>query len=398
MKLIWKLLRQHISIPQFAGFFFANLFGMLIVLLGIQFYNDVVPMFTQGDSFLKNDYLILSRKVGAASTLTGGDCGFTQADVDDLAAQPFCKSIGAFTASRYKVYAHMGVQGSTPFSTDLFFESVPDKFVDGTGEEWHYTLGERTVPIILPRTYLTMYNFGFAQSRNLPKISEGVMGMIEMTLFIHHNGENERFEGKVIGFSSRLNTILVPETFLNWSNEQFAQNEEELPSRLIMEVENPADDAIMRYLQAHNYETEEDKLDAGKTTYFLKMVTGLVMGVGVLISVLSFYILMLSIYLLVQKNTQKLQNLLLIGYSPVRVSLPYQILTVGLNVLVFVLAILGVLYLRSYYMGMLLLLFPQMDEGSILPTVLCGVVILCFVSIINIVAVYRKVMSVRRKK
>ena len=37
MTLVWKLLRQHISIPQFAGFFFANLFGMLIVLLGFQF-------------------------------------------------------------------------------------------------------------------------------------------------------------------------------------------------------------------------------------------------------------------------------------------------------------------------------------------------------------------------
>ena len=34
MKLVWKLLRQHISVPQFAGFFFANLVGMLIVLLG----------------------------------------------------------------------------------------------------------------------------------------------------------------------------------------------------------------------------------------------------------------------------------------------------------------------------------------------------------------------------
>jgi hypothetical protein len=111
MRLIWKLLRQHISIPQFAGFFFANLFGMLIVLLGIQFYNDVVPMFTQGDSFLKNDYLIISRKVGAASSISGGDCGFTQADIDDMAAQPFCKNIGAFTGSRYK--AHGGARGYT---------------------------------------------------------------------------------------------------------------------------------------------------------------------------------------------------------------------------------------------------------------------------------------------
>ena len=37
MKLIWKLLRQHISIGQLAGFFLANLFGMVIVLLSVQF-------------------------------------------------------------------------------------------------------------------------------------------------------------------------------------------------------------------------------------------------------------------------------------------------------------------------------------------------------------------------
>ena len=34
MSIVWKLLRQHISLPQFAGFSLANLFGMLIVLLG----------------------------------------------------------------------------------------------------------------------------------------------------------------------------------------------------------------------------------------------------------------------------------------------------------------------------------------------------------------------------
>ena len=31
--MIWKLLRQHISVAQLAGFFLANLCGMVIVLL-----------------------------------------------------------------------------------------------------------------------------------------------------------------------------------------------------------------------------------------------------------------------------------------------------------------------------------------------------------------------------
>ena len=42
--LVWKLLRQHISIGQLAGFFLANLFGMMIVLLSVQFYKDVIPV------------------------------------------------------------------------------------------------------------------------------------------------------------------------------------------------------------------------------------------------------------------------------------------------------------------------------------------------------------------
>ena len=163
--------------------------------------------------------------------------------------------------------------------------------------------------------------------------------MLDLNVRLRGNGREDVMKGRVIGFSNRLNTILVPESFMKWSNRLYAPDGDAGPTRLIVEVYNPADDAIARFLQEKGYDTEEDKLDAGKTTYFLKIVSGVVMSVGLLISVLSFYILMLSIYLLVQKNTTKLENLLLIGYSPWRVGLPYQILTVGMNVLVLLLAI-----------------------------------------------------------
>ena len=84
MKLVWKLLRQHISIPQFIGFFFANLFGMFIVLLGFQFYNDVLPVFTSQDSFMKADYLIISKKIGAGSTLSSSSNTFRNSEIEDL--------------------------------------------------------------------------------------------------------------------------------------------------------------------------------------------------------------------------------------------------------------------------------------------------------------------------
>ena len=120
------------------------------------------------------------------------------------------------------------------------------------------------------------------------------------------------------------------------------------------------------------------------------------MAIGLLISVLSFFILMLSIYLLVQKNTQKLQNLLLIGYSPARVSLPYQLLTIGMNLLVLVLALLLLWLIRSYYMELLWAMFPTMSESSLLPACVLGALLFLLVSVLNAVAVYRKVMTIWR--
>ena len=89
MNLVWKLLRQHLSIPQMAGFFFANLFGMIIVLLSVQFYQDVIPVFTAEDSFMRSDFLIVNKKIGTASTISGSSNTFNQTEVDDLAQQPF---------------------------------------------------------------------------------------------------------------------------------------------------------------------------------------------------------------------------------------------------------------------------------------------------------------------
>lgn len=398
MNLVWKLLRQHISVPQFTGFAFANLFGMLIVLLGYQFYCDVLPVFTSQDSFMKADYLIVSKRIGTASTISGRDNSFNNAEIYDISSQKFIKKIGNFTSTEYKVDAHMGINGQSILSSELFFESVPDEFVDVSLKDWKYDEGNREVPIILPRTYINMYNFGFAQSRSLPKISDGLIGMIDFRIYIHGNGHQDEYKGKVIGFSNRLNTILVPQKFMDWSNKYYSPAEKSDPTRLIIEVSNPADENITKYLDDKGYEVDSDKLQSEKTTYFLRMIVMVVMAVGIVISILSFYILMLSIYLLVQKNTSKLENLLLIGYSPIRVAMPYELLTLGLNAIVLIVALLMISFIRNYYMGVIEILFPQIDEGNILPSVILGFILFTFVSIMNFIAIYRKVIRIWWRK
>lgn len=398
MNLIWKLLRQHISISQFAGFFFANLVGVAIVLIGIQFYNDYQELGNE-DGFMKSDYLIVNKEIGAMSAFTGAQNTFTEEEIDEFKESGFVERIGAFTPSSFNVRAQFEVEGFMNFSTEMFFESVPDDFVDVKSEAWRYVEGSDEIPIILPKNYLDLYNFGYAQGKGLPKLSEGILGAMRLKILIGSNGENEEFLGRIVGFSSRLNTILVPEGFMQWANGKYMNsNVEKDPTRLVVEVTNPADERVASFLQERGYETDADKLDASKTTFVLRVIVSIVMAIGIVISLLSFYILMLSIFLLVQKNSTKLENLLLLGYSPAKVSFPYQAMTISLNVLVLILAIVVMLIVRAVYLSYFESFFPNISVQGVFPAFLAGLLLLVIVSVFHVIVIRKKVINIWKGK
>ncbi|WP_300227127.1 ABC transporter permease [uncultured Bacteroides sp.] len=391
--MLWKLLKQHISVAQLTGFFIANLCGMVIVMLGVQFYNDVSPVFNEEDSFIKKDYVVVTKKVSTLGSISGKNSAFSSYEVDNIKSQPFAVSVGKFQPARFKVSAGLSFAGMS-ISTAMFLESVPDNFVDVKADEWKYVEGQGEIPIIIPRNYLNLYNFGFARSRNLPQLSEGMIGMVSLNLYISGNGMRDMKKGRIVGFSNKLNTILVPEDFMNAANSKYGDSNEMEPSRVIIEVDNPADERIAHFFNDNGYETEDNKLDAGKITWFLKIAVGIVMAIGLVISALSFYILLLSIYLLLQKNTDKLENLILIGYSASSVSMPYQILTVAINFAVLVIAVFLLIVIRGMYSGVLSDMIQGIDDGRIVVSCMVGVILFLFVSAYNIIAIRRKVNAI----
>ncbi len=396
--MIWKLLRAHISIAQFVGFFLANLCGMVIVLLGIQFYNDVLPVFSQEDSFMKANYVVVSKHIGMGTTISGANTNFAKGEIEDAASQPFVQKVCGFTSTNYKVDAHMGISGQPVLSSELFFESVPDDFVEIDKSQWQWKEGQKEVPVIVPRTYINMYNFGYAQSHNAPKISESVMGMIDFAIVIKGDGKEDTYNGRVVGFSSSLSSILVPQSFMDWSNSYYAPKDEVSHTRLLMQVTNATDKNVSQYLEDHGMEIEQDQMNQEKIAYFLRLVVSLVLIVGLVISALSFYILMLSIYLLVQKNAKKLENLLLIGYSPSRVARPYQLLTASLNLIVLVIAIVVVLIVRSYYITMIEDIYPELASGSLIPMIMVGVALFLIVTFVNLFVIRSKIIRIWYRK
>lgn len=395
MRLLWKLLRCHLSMAQTVGFTLAGLVGMAIVLTALQAYRDVLPIFDRPDSFMRGDYLVLSKQVGALQAIGLGSSDFTAEELAEMKAQPFVREVGAFTPADYRIKGTVGM-GSMELSTYLFFESVPDSFLDVGAENWDYKAGDRDIPIIIPRNYLNLYNYGFARSQGLPQISEGIFRRVSLGIEIAGNGRREQFRGRIVGLSNRLNTILVPDAFIRWSNERFGTGTAKQPARVIVETDRPVDTTVTDYLARKGYEAEGDRRDDGRAAHFLRIAAGGVAGVGLVFSAMSFYILMLSIFLLLQKNSGKMENLLLLGYAPARVARPYQLLTLGLNLGVLLVALLAVWLVRLSYLPSLAALQEDYQAAGMELTVLCGVALALLLSLFNGVAVRRKINSLNR--
>ena len=394
MRLIWKLLRKHVSLFELSIFFIANLIGMVVILAGVQVYTDLRPLVTGENALVGNDYVVISKPVKRVNS----KAVFSAEEIEELKTQPFTLRLGEFTPAQYQVYGGININGQS-LSTLMFFEAIPDEFMDVKSKEWRFKPSKHKIPIVIPRNYLNLYNFGFSQtSDKLPQITESMMKDLELELKLSGDGNTQTFTGKVVGFSDRLNTILVPYDFITWSNKRFAKSEKVEISRLIIEVVNPSDPALLSYFREHGYVPEEKPAESSKALFLLRVGVGVIIFIGVVFSILSLIILTLSIYLLLQKNIEKLENLRLIGYTTSAVACPYNVIAITLSVSIMILSLWIISKMRHLYIDYLVESTGREVHGTMALTIVCGIVLMVGIIIFNVGIIRRKIVEISRKR
>ena len=394
MRLIWKLLRKHISVFELAVFFVANLIGMAVILAGIQIYSDLSPMLTGEKSLIGNDYMIISRPI---ERVGGETPKISEEEIEALRGEAFVENLGIFASSKFRVDGGIEFKGKQ-LSTMMFFESVPNEFIDVDSKEWNYEEGDNIVPIILPRNYLNLYNFGFSQTQGLPNITEEMIKRVEISLRIMGNGHTDYYSGYVVGFSDRLNTILVPMSFMTWANDYYSEDYSGDATRLILEVQNPSAPEVVEYMAEPNFVAEDKPSESNKALFLLQVCVAVIVCIGAVFSLLSIIILTLSIYLLLQKNVTKLENLVLIGYKPSYVAMPYILMTMILNVSIYLVSIVLVSYGQGMYMGYIGKLFGVTLEASPATAIVAGLMLTAAITLFNFIIIYRKIAEISRKR
>lgn len=390
---MYKLIFRHISVSQLLAFVLSNIVGLYIVIMGVQVYMDVKPILTSDDSFVKPEHIVISKKVHSWNAISSKSLTFTPSELAEIKEQPFVKDVAGFIPATFNVYASVGSRATGNLATDMFFEAIPTKFMDVDLDNWQYNQEDDFLPVIIPRNYLNLYNFGFASSQGLPVISEQIIANIPIQFVLRGQKGSMTVYGKIVGFSDRFNTILVPLDFIQWANAKLSGAETVVSARAIVEVKNVADEQISTFFANRNYEVENNITDASKAKSFLLLLVGGVVLVGLLICCLSIYILMLSIFLLIQKMTEQIDNLLLIGYTTRLVSRPYSLLSMLLNVLCFVIAVALLAFSRNFYLEKLTLLY-EFEIPSMVVSVVGGILLCTMISLINTWVITKKVTSI----
>jgi len=289
---------------------------------------DIRGVLNENRDLLDPEYIVINKRVGIGQTLGLARVGFSEKEIKDLAAQSFADQVAPFLSNQFPVSGYTENERFPDFYTELFFEAIPDEFIDVKSEEWKWDSSEAVIPIIIPQDYLNLYNFGFAPSQGLPQIPKGVLSMINFKIRLRGQGRGnfEDYKGQIVGFSNRIHSILVPIGFLEWANEKFGYFEKSEPSQVIVVSRDPTDPAIIQYLDEKGYDTIREKLKSSRMNIILKLIISFLLVVAAIIIGLAFLIFLLSLQLMISRSSEKIRRLNKLGYHYREISRPYLLL------------------------------------------------------------------------
>lgn len=324
-KIQQKLLLSKTKPAQLIVSLFGAFLGLVIVMAGFQIYQNIQTLMVQKD-MLGGDFIVINKRIGILNTISGTTPSFLEGEKAELTNLKGIDKIGEFTAGNFKSLMEMDpkmVEIAGPgLRTDMFFESVPDEFVDIESDNWKWKQGE-PIPIIIPSDYIKLYNMAFAQSQGLPVIPESIIKTVPFKIRLRGQGKEEMLDGRIAGFSQRINSILVPQSFLKWGNENFGDGKTKNPSRLILHTNDPASPALLKFIQDKGYELNEEKLKASKMNGILQIILGIVAFIGALIVTLALLGFMQYNQLLAYRSAYEIQTLHWLGFKVSQLSLPY---------------------------------------------------------------------------
>ncbi len=285
----------------------------LLLLIAVQMqadFNELLQGKQNKDT--NTQYLVINRQLNNNNLNSGG---LREEELAALKKLPEVSAVGIIQPGYFKASLSSN-SDRFPFYTDVSFETVSSDFLDEIPEHWTWQEKDEYVPIIVPSLYLDLYNFQFALAQQLPQLTPEVVKMIFFNIRIQGPNGEVVLKGKVAGFSDRIQSMLVPQEFMQWCNARFAQGEKRNPSRILIKTNDATSPVLNQFLEKNQLQADKEKTRFSKYREIVNWIAGISGLSGLLMLVFAALVLSLFIQLNIVSKQDEIRLLIQLGASP----------------------------------------------------------------------------------
>lgn len=296
---------------KFAGYIGLGI-GVFLLLVSLQIFLNINRLLKDSNP-RKNGFDFISVTKQITNDNMGKDNTFSKEELNDFKRVPQIAEVAPVVTNLFRVTANAG--SMIPFSTDLFLESINKQFLDTLPANFTWQPGQQNVPVIFSSDFLEMYNV-FAPAQGLPQLSPKTITAVGLGLECYGNTGTFTFKANIVALSDRINSVIVPQSFIEWGNKYLSGVNNQSPSRIYIKTKDANDPALLKYLDDHNYRVNKDKTKFGRVKTVLQTVVSLLGFFGILIICLALLLFSFYLKLIIANSRQNLHLLITLGYSP----------------------------------------------------------------------------------
>ncbi len=315
--LLNKIFRGRLSRGKLVSSILAFVVGLTMVLLSSDVYLKIKHVLSSGEG--NSHYLVVNKEVGRLNVLGGFfssmSATINEATLEETREKPFVRKATPMVSCLFASQVRIDMPQFKGKYLEIPFEAVPDDYLDVRPSGWGWKEGEEMLPVLISRDFYNMYNFGLTVAKGYPQFTESDFKKVPLNIRVRGNGKQKVYQARVVGFTDRYSSVLAPMEFMAFANRTYGDKELSGYSRIVMEVENPSDPAVQKFLSRKGLQTNKDKLRSGKAGLVVKLVLGVILVLGLFFILLSFQNIATALALMVAEAREEVRMLVELGFT-----------------------------------------------------------------------------------
>jgi hypothetical protein len=311
-RIIRKILFSNQNKKQLVFALIGVLIGFVFVSISVHYIYEINREDSTSE-ILNNNAFLIQKKVSNSSALMVSNHVFSDLEKSFYKNQHFIDDVVPVENNNFSVELKSDDPLLPYFRSDIFIQSIPSSFLEVNNFLWSWNeKKDSIVPIILPRDFVYMMN-NFLTSSGLPQVSDDLLKDIAFQIKLGDLGREKSFRAKIVGFTNEMNSILVPENFMNYGKNKFGGQVNSNTTQLLMKIQKGKFGMIEDLLKKNHLEIKKNQLIEGKLKSMITIFLSAITLISLVVVFISMIVLIQYLQLLITKNAYEIRTMLRIG-------------------------------------------------------------------------------------